>query len=250
MSQSGKTLQADESPPPDKPARAEGGQRHWSTTPSSIKRLFDKFPLRTYPPNELPQRDTRNATQHLLYIFATAEGARLGSPSYNPSCLKWQASLSALRNVLFALTCSIVQAYLKFTGIQFSTVSSTNHASPTGVLPFLIPCLAPKTNERGLPVPAAKLQRWALSETSRGSNKTPTSRDFSHAKKGFVVEEGDSGFEAGKKNFQHADSKERVSGLDEPRDMRYDAYLSLLDNRIRNAWVLGPVAIPGPVSEC
>lgn len=141
------------------------------------------------------------------------------------------------------LTCSNVQAYLKFAGIRFLTISSTNHASPTGVLPFLIPALTSKTNVRELPIPAAKLQRWALTETSRNSKKRPTLKDFSHAKKDAVVEEGDSKFEAREKTFQHAEPKERTFGLEEPRDMRYDAYLSLLDNRIRNAWVFGPIAL-------
>ena len=103
MSQTGKTPKADVSPPPDNPSREEGVQKQWFATPSSIKRLFDKFPLRTYPSNELPQRDSRDATEHLLYIFATAEEARLGSPSYNPSCLKWQVSLQALGNALYVI---------------------------------------------------------------------------------------------------------------------------------------------------
>lgn len=51
------------------------------------------------------------------------------------------------------------------------------------------------------------------------------------------------------KNYQHAEPKERISGPEEPRDMRYDAYLSLLDNRIRNAWVLGPIALDTRISS-
>lgn len=93
MSQNGKTLKGDVPPPPDRSTRAQGDQKQWFTTPSSIKSLFDNFPLRTYPPNELSPCDAQDATQHRLYIFTTAEGARLGSPSYNPSCLKWQVSL-------------------------------------------------------------------------------------------------------------------------------------------------------------
>lgn len=58
-----------------------------------------------------------------------------------------------------------------------------------------------------------------------------------------MVEEGDAGVEAGENEYQHAESKDRTSVPEEPRDMRYDAYLSLLDNRIRNAWVLGPIAL-------
>ena len=111
------------------------------------------------------------------------------------------------------------------------------------MLPFLIPALASKTNERELPIPAGKLQRWAFAETSRGSKKHPTSRDLSHAKKNVVAEDGDSGVEAGEKQYQHTESNERTSGPEEPSDMRYDAYLSLLDNRIRNAWVLDLIAL-------
>lgn len=119
------------------------------------------------------------------------------------------------------------------------------------MLPFLIPALASKTSERELPIPAAKFQRWALTETSRKSKKHSTSKDLSHAKKDVVVEEIDSGFEAGEKKFQYDKSNERKSRPEEPRDMRYDAYLSLLDTRIRNAWVFGPMLlIPGPISEC
>ena len=92
MSQPGKI---DAARPPDRPGRVGGSQKEWFTTPSSIKRLFNNFPLRTYPPNELPQRETRDGTQHRLYIFTTPEEADSGSPSYNPSCLKWQASLPA-----------------------------------------------------------------------------------------------------------------------------------------------------------
>lgn len=65
-------------------------QRRWFTTPEPIKRLFNQFPLRTYPPNELPLRKSPDRTQHNLYIFATDNVAKLGLPSFNPGCLKWQ----------------------------------------------------------------------------------------------------------------------------------------------------------------
>ena len=60
--------------------------------PTPIRRLFDKFPLQTYPANELPQRTAGDRSQHLLYVFTTPEAARRGDPSFNPSCLKWQVS--------------------------------------------------------------------------------------------------------------------------------------------------------------
>ena len=62
------------------------------TIPPPLKRLFDTFPLVTYPANQLPLRAPRNRHQHALYVFTTADGAVSGAPSYNPSCLKWQVS--------------------------------------------------------------------------------------------------------------------------------------------------------------
>ena len=66
------------------------GQQTWFKTPPSIKRLFDRFPVCTYPVNELPERTAPARAQHALYIFTTVEGARHGAPSFNPGCLKWQ----------------------------------------------------------------------------------------------------------------------------------------------------------------
>jgi metaxin len=58
--------------------------------PAPIKQLFDRFPLLSYPANELPLRAPRHRSEHVLYVFATEGGARRGEPSFNPSCLKWQ----------------------------------------------------------------------------------------------------------------------------------------------------------------
>lgn len=66
--------------------------QQWWSMPTPIRRLFDKFPLRTYPANKLPQRATGDRSQHLLYVFTTPEAARRGNPSFNPGCLKWQVS--------------------------------------------------------------------------------------------------------------------------------------------------------------
>jgi metaxin len=60
------------------------------SVPTPIKQLFDRFPLLTYPVNELPQRAHHSRDAHVLYIFVSEEGARNGRPSYNPACLKWQ----------------------------------------------------------------------------------------------------------------------------------------------------------------
>jgi hypothetical protein len=58
--------------------------------PAPIKQLFDRFPLFTYPTNDLPQRAPQDRNAHVLYIFTSEEGALRGLPSYNPACLKWQ----------------------------------------------------------------------------------------------------------------------------------------------------------------
>lgn len=66
------------------------GPRSLFAVPTPIKQLFDRFPLLTYPGNDLPQRAPRHRDEHVLHIFATEEGAATGAPSYNPACLKWQ----------------------------------------------------------------------------------------------------------------------------------------------------------------
>lgn len=58
--------------------------------PGPVRQLFDKFPLRTYPANELPQRSPQHREEHSLYIFTTWKAAQNGEPSFNPTCLKWQ----------------------------------------------------------------------------------------------------------------------------------------------------------------
>ncbi|KAI9664351.1 MAG: hypothetical protein M1831_002284 [Alyxoria varia] len=88
-----------------------------------MKRLFDRFPLVTYPPNESPVRPKQHSTtfenEDVLFVFCTEEDARNGGPSFNPGCLRWQT-------------------YLKFNKIPFRIRPSNNHASPSGALPFLL----------------------------------------------------------------------------------------------------------------
>lgn len=62
------------------------------TVPPPIKKLFDKFPLATYPANDLPQRSPTRRQGNQLFVFTDAAGARNGRPSFNPQCLKWQVS--------------------------------------------------------------------------------------------------------------------------------------------------------------
>ncbi|RQM05294.1 hypothetical protein DH86_00001831 [Scytalidium sp. 3C] len=143
--------------------------------PGPIKKLFDLVPVRVYQPNELPQRSPKPSKIPSLYIFSTPEDAAAGRPSFNPSCLKWQT-------------------FLKIAGIEHRTLVSNNHASPTGVLPFLLPAYSSPaaTQEILLPIPSSKLVKYAKDHGGR---------------------------------FAEID------------DTRYEAYQSLLDHRIRNAWL-------------
>jgi len=72
--------------------------RNIFSVPAPIRQLFDKFPLVTYPQNDLPLRTHRD--RHVLYVFVTEDGAAAGAPSYNPACLKWQVS----RNTTYEAT--------------------------------------------------------------------------------------------------------------------------------------------------
>ncbi|KAK2744934.1 hypothetical protein FQN57_004063 [Myotisia sp. PD_48] len=143
--------------------------------PQPIKTIFDQFPLTTYPSNQAPLQYSTRPNEPRLYVFTTPEDARLGLPSINPQCLKWQT-------------------YLKFTDIEFRTVPSNNHASPNGVLPFLLPPKA-STEETDvlLPIPSTRLQKWA-------------------------------------------DAKACIDE-DIENNMRLEAYSSLLDGKIRDAWL-------------
>lgn len=75
-------------------------------------------------------------------------------------------------------------------------VPSSNHASPNGSLPFLLPAASgADSNILDVipPIPSHKIQEWA--------------------------------------------SKNKFTSRTEPEDMRYEAYISLLDHSIRNAWL-------------
>lgn len=65
--------------------------------PPALKRIFDRFPLVTYAENERPLRaPQRPRDGHVLYVFATVEGASKGRASFNPACLKWQVGSETL----------------------------------------------------------------------------------------------------------------------------------------------------------
>ncbi|KAI8966624.1 hypothetical protein F5Y11DRAFT_109956 [Daldinia sp. FL1419] len=151
-----------------------GGASGWLTIPAPLARLFKKFPLLTYPPNELPIRSPRARDVATLYVFISDKDALNGLPSFNPSCLKWQT-------------------FLKLAGVDFQVIPSNNHASPTGALPFLIPSSSPDAFATSRPIPSNKLEHYAA---ENGTHKLP-----------------------------------------EVPSLKLEAYESLLDHRIRNAWL-------------
>jgi metaxin len=71
-------------------AQPQKSSRSIFDVPAPIKQLFDRFPLLTYPTNELPQRAPQHRNAHVLYVFTSEDGALRGAPSFNPACLKWQ----------------------------------------------------------------------------------------------------------------------------------------------------------------
>jgi metaxin len=166
--------------------------RNLFSIPAPVKWLFDRVPVLSYPPNELPQRTPRPTKLPSLYVFIRDEDAAASRPSFNPGCLKWQVGDAEIS--LSGGPANVPQAFLKIAGIQHRLLSSSNHASPTGVLPFLLPAFhGPQSSqEPPLPVPSNKLVKFA---------------------------------------------SENGSKVKEPPSTRYEAYQSLLDHRIRNAWV-------------
>ena len=89
------------------------------------------------------------------------------------------------------------QTFLNIAGIDHRLISSNNHSSPTGSLPFLLPAVyGSNTSQDSLvPIPSNKFVKYAIEHGGR---------------------------------------------VEESSSMRYEAYQSLLDHRIRNAWVCIP----------
>lgn len=107
-----------------------------------------------------------------------------------------------------------------FQGIDFVTISSNNHASPTGALPFVLPASSSKNpGEAVFPIPSTRIERWI-----RASRRT-------------VGRSSDEGWE-GRNGHADASASARPSASSKDSvDMRYEAYTSLLNCRIRNAYV-------------
>ena len=115
-----------------------------------------------------------------------------------------------------------MKTYLKFQAIDFRCMPSSNHASPTGALPFLLP--ASSSSEARVPIPSGRIQRWIRDGKTVKAPKTEEHASSNSAKAPQSDEEEPPG---------KTKSREDV-------DIRYDAYMSLIDHRIRNAYVSPP----------
>ncbi|KAJ9156490.1 hypothetical protein NKR23_g1341 [Pleurostoma richardsiae] len=143
----------------------ESRPSRWFSTriPPPIQRLFDKFPLVTYPPNDLPEGSPVGVPGSLptLHVFILEEDALKGRPSFNPSCLKWQT-------------------FLRIAGVRVRLLPSNNHASPSGALPFLQPASTSpdpaSPAPASAPVPSTKLYDYALAHGSSPPGPEPASR--------------------------------------------------------------------------
>ena len=123
----------------------------------------------------------------------------------------------------------ICQAYLIFKGVDLLTIPSNNHASPTGALPFLIPASSSKiSGEAVLPIPSTRIERWVREQDVR---QKKTGGHHNEESKG-----------QNQPTETKASTKEDPSSK-ESSDMRYEAYMSLLNYRIRNGYV-GISSIP------
>ena len=62
-----------------------------------------------------------------------------------------------------------MQTFLNIAGVDHRLISSNNHASPTGILPFLLPAYsaASASSEASLPIPSNKLLKYAIDHGSK-----------------------------------------------------------------------------------
>jgi metaxin len=127
---------------------------------------------------------------------------------------------------------TIVQTYLLFRGVRLETVSSNNHASPAGALPFLEPSAAMVQKNGGQkssvldragpsPVPAAKLATWIRENTPSTIEKGESDADASH----------------------ESSSNPAVTAT---TALHVKTHFALLDHSVRKAWVGRPFCHPPP----
>ncbi|OAA42538.1 mitochondrial outer membrane protein [Cordyceps fumosorosea ARSEF 2679] len=131
------------------------------SAPAPIRSLFNSFPLAVHPAEALPARapdttgDDATAALPRLYVFARERDADLGLPSFNPTCLKWQTILR-IANVCVRL------------------VPSSNHASPSGALPFLM--LPSSASTIAVPLTGEKIARFAQQHAPGAGLDDPSPR--------------------------------------------------------------------------
>ncbi|PSR87305.1 hypothetical protein BD289DRAFT_236347 [Coniella lustricola] len=198
------------------PQPTSGGESHHSDNHSSsssssswippiprpLESLFAAVPLVVYAANSLPSRSPAHSSLPALHVFASDHDAARGLPSYNPSCLKWQT-------------------YLRLASIPHRLVASTNHASPTGSLPFLQPAIAPGPEARLdarhlLPIPSSRLDTYVRQHGSLPSDRPPSSTSPSQLP---------------------TSHQKQPHQTPDQRHHRQQAYQALLDTSIRNAWL-------------
>ncbi|OAQ61858.1 mitochondrial outer membrane protein (Sam35) [Pochonia chlamydosporia 170] len=128
------------------------------TIPTPIRSLFNLFPLQTYDAEPLPARSPSESRTHAkLHIFSIPEDALLNRPSFNPTCLKWQT-------------------YLRIANIRTDLIPSTNHASPSGSLPYLLP---PSTDSRpDIPLTGHQISQYAQKNSSLRDAPSPKAEAY------------------------------------------------------------------------
>ncbi|KAG5953835.1 hypothetical protein E4U53_001908 [Claviceps sorghi] len=127
------------------------------TAPQPIRTLFKLFPLRVHDAEPLPARAPERVRRRAkLHVFSTEEDALCGRPSYNPGCLKWQT-------------------YLRIANLEFDLVPSTNHASPSGSLPYLLP--ASCSSRPDIPLTGCHIAQYAQKHSPQLHPRDATPRE-------------------------------------------------------------------------
>lgn len=178
--------------------------------PAPLQRLFDAVPLVTYGPNELPCRSPGPSDLPTLHVFITEHDAARGAPSFNPSCLKWQT-------------------FLRIAGVRFHLRPSTNHASPTGALPFLLPALSTIHPTTSTTTPKSNSQTISTDKSNarldgRSTRPIPSTRLEAYAA------------QHGRLPPPTVTSQAPTPQL-QSQSRRRQAYQSLLDGALRTAWL-------------
>lgn len=172
----------------------------WFAAPAPIRTLFKRFPLRTYDSQPLATSSCpppSSEHQPRLYVFSRSDAeAAHGTPSYNPSCLKWQT-------------------LLRIAGVDVCLVRSSNHASPSGALPFLIP-----TDETKTPLTGDKIAAFAALASPPAAASPPSSKKRDSSRKE-------------KKESSNSNNTKKL----DPNAPRLAAYQALISQRIRPAWL-------------